>query len=414
MKKYNQFTIFNLLLITTLIFGGANLGYAEGLGNVAPAAKPLAKKIEPISVPEAPKIDAKAYILIDAHSGKILAENNADKRRPPASLTKMMTLYVVSNAIKEGRIKLTDKVRISKKAWRTGGSKMFVRIGQLVSVHNLIRGIIVDSGNDACVALAEYVAGTENSFADLMNQQAKALGMNSSHFTDSTGLPHPNHYVTARDLAVLARALIRHFPEDYKWYKEKWFTFNGIKQPNRNRLLWRDRYVDGIKTGHTQAAGYCLVTSAKKKSMRLIGVVMGAPSDEMRAEDSQRLLTYGFRFFQTEKLYDAGQVLKKTRIWEGKRKYLNVGLMDTLYITFPRGLYNQLKAKLIIKPELDAPIKAGQVVGQLKITLNNEVIADKPVVALQANPRGNIIRRFSDYFSWRFHRWFSSNTDKAQ
>ena len=263
---------------------------AADLKNSANASPALAKPI--VTAPPPPALDLKAYVLVDAATGKILASSNPDTQLAPASLTKMMTAYVISMAIKEGKIHMNDNVTISEKAWRTGGSKMFVKVGTQVPVHELMQGIIVDSGNDACVAMAEHLAGSEDAFANLMNQTAAALGMTNSHFVDSTGLPNPAHHSTAHDLSMLARGVVYSFPEDYQWYSQKWFTYNGIRQPNRNRLLWRDPTVDGIKTGHTDDAGFCLVSSAKRNGTRLIAVVMGAPTDAARADDSQKLLDY--------------------------------------------------------------------------------------------------------------------------
>ncbi|MFU8798276.1 MAG: D-alanyl-D-alanine carboxypeptidase family protein, partial [Gammaproteobacteria bacterium] len=291
----------------------------------------------PVSTPAAPNLTVKGYILMDVPSSNVLASQNPDQRMPPASLTKMMTSYIISQALKEGRIRLDDQVRISEKAWRTGGSRMFVKVGDTISVRDLVQGIIVHSGNDACVAMAEYIAGTEEAFATMMNQQAAALGMTNTHYVDSTGLPYPEQYTTPRDMAKLARALIYDFPEDYKWYAQKWYTFNGIKQPNRNRLLWRDPTVDGIKTGHTDEAGYCLASSAVRNGTRLVSVVMGAPSENTRAEDSQRLLNYGFQFFETRKLYVAHTALIQGRVWFGQKAELPIGLVNDLYITVPTG-----------------------------------------------------------------------------
>lgn len=297
---------------------------------------------KPLVTPAPPILNAKAYILIDVNSGKIIAEKNSEERLPPASLTKMMTLYVISNALHHEQIHLADNVRVSRDAWKIGGSRMFIKEGQQVAVEDLLKGIIVDSGNDACVAMAEHVGGTENSFTDLMNQQAQNLGMKNSHFTDSTGLPDPNLYTTAKDLAILGRALIIDFPQYYDWYKQKWFTYNGIRQPNRNRLLWRDNQVDGIKTGHTNEAGFCLVSSAKRDNMRLLAVVLGEPSDSSRADDSEKLLNYGFRFFETHQLYKSGQSISELPLYKGQVDKVNVGLNEDQYITIPTGQYQRL------------------------------------------------------------------------
>lgn len=358
----------------------------------------------PQIIPTAPVINAKGFILIDAYSGKILAGNNFDQRMPPASLTKMMTSYVVSAAIREGRIHMTDMVPVSEAAWKTGGSKMFIKVGSQVPVSDLMQGIIVDSGNDACVAMAEFVAGSQDSFVNLMNQQAVRLGMTSTHFMDVDGLPDPNHYSSPRDIAMLGRSLIFDFPEDYKWYSQKWFTYNGIKQPNRNRLLWRDPTVDGIKTGHTDEAGFCLAASAVRNGMRLISVVMGAPTDAARADDSQKLLTYGFRFFETHKLYNAGASLAQAKVWFGAQPNLDIGVLHDFYVTIPVGQYKNLKANIALTSPLKAPLKKGDTVGKLEIALNDKIITSEPLVALQADPEGNLFQRLKDRIVLYFTR----------
>ncbi|MDQ8039059.1 MAG: D-alanyl-D-alanine carboxypeptidase family protein [Rickettsiella sp.] len=359
---------------------------------------------QPTLTPIAPSVNAKAYLLMDAYSGNILASDNIDERVAPASLTKMMTSYVISMALKEGRIHADDLVTISETAWKTGGSKMFVKVGDKVAVRDLMQGIIVDSGNDACVAMAEYVAGSQESFVNLMNQAAAQLGMSHTHFVDVDGLPDPNHYSTTRDMAILARALILDFPEDYKWYSQKWFSYNGIKQPNRNRLLWRDADVDGIKTGHTNDAGYCLAASGEKKGMRLITIVMGAPSDEMRAQDSQKLLTYGFRFFESQKLYTANTKLASTRVWLGQRSQISVGIARDLYATFPAGQNKVSTTKMVFTPNLKAPLKKGEVVGKINITLNDKLIASAQLITLENLPRGGLWRNLVDHTSMWFHK----------
>lgn len=351
---------------------------------------------QPTLTPIAPIINAKAYLLMDANSASILASNNIDERVAPASLTKMMTSYVISVALKQGQIHLDDLVTVSESAWKTGGSKMFVKVGDKVSVRDLMQGIIVDSGNDASVAMAEYIAGSQESFVHLMNQEALRLGMEHTHFVDVDGLPDANHYTTTRDMAILARALILDFPEDYKWYSQKWFVYNGIKQPNRNRLLWRDADIDGIKTGHTEDAGYCLAASGQKNGMRLITVVMGAPSDALRAQDSQKLLTYGFRFFESQKLYTANTRLASPRIWFGQRSQLNVGLVHDLYATLPVGHNKTPTTNMTFKPDLKAPLKKGDVVGQIDVVLNDNSIGSAPLVALEDLPKGGLWRSLVD------------------
>ncbi|MDR3490952.1 MAG: D-alanyl-D-alanine carboxypeptidase [Gammaproteobacteria bacterium] len=389
----------------TLALTFANIAWAS------PIIPIPSKPAQPIVTPSAPNIDAKGYILIDANSGKVLAEKNADGRMPPASLTKLMSLYIISGALKNGSIHLNDKVRISEKAWRTGGSRMFIKVNDEVDAKSLMEGIAVASGNDASVAMAEFIAGTEEGFANIMNAQAKELGMNNSHFIDSTGLPNPNHYSTPRDFAILAQALTTTFPEDYKLFSEKWFMFNGIKQPNRNRLLWRFQYADGLKTGHTDEAGYCLVASALKDKMRLISVVMGAPSDAARTEDSIRLLTYGFRFFETHKIHSADTPLAVARVWKGSSKTIKLGLNEAWYATLPAGQYKNVQLNIQVDP-LTAPIVKGQTCGSFNIMLNNQIIASKPIIALTDDPKGGILRRATDSVSFKFHQIFTKSSDK--
>lgn len=367
----------------------------------------------PLVTPSAPNINAKGYILMDAYSGKVLAESNADARMAPASLTKLMTMYVVSHALKNGTIHLDDKVRISTKAWQTGGSRMFVKVNDEVPVRDLLQGIVVASGNDAAVAMAEYLAGTEEAFAGMMNTEAKAIGMNHSHFVDSNGLPNEGHYSTPRDLALLAQAIIKNFPEDYKLYSEKWFIYNNIKQPNRNRLLWRFQYADGLKTGHTDEAGFCLVASALKDGTRLISVVMGAPNDNGRTEDSIRLLTYGYRFFETHKLYNAATALTQARVWKGQNKDVALGLADDLVVTMPTGQYKNISANIQLNDSIKAPIIKGQPYGTLNIMLNNQLLVSKPLVALADNNKGGMWRNFSDSINFGFHKLFSKSNEKA-
>lgn len=367
-----------------------------------PARPSLTQQAMPVIIPKAPSLNAKGYVLMDANSGTIIAEKNMHKRMPPASLTKLMTLYVTSQALSQGQISLDSKVRISKKAWKTGGSRMFLKVGSEATVRQLISGIIVASGNDSCVALSQFVGGNESTFVDMMNQTAQQLGMKNTHFYDSTGLPNPNHYTTPYDLALLTRALINNFPQDYSWYKQKWITYNGIKQPNRNRLLWRDNSVDGLKTGHTKAAGYCLISSAKRDGMRLISVVMGTPTDAARANDSQALLNWGFRFYQTHELYKAHTALAMPRVYFAATKTTPLGLAQPLYVTIPTGTYAQLKPKVHIKETLEAPIHAGSTYGTLTITLNKKVIAQEPLVALQSDPKGGFFSRMWDHVSKMF------------
>ena len=369
---------------------------------------PQTSNTVPSLTPAAPDINAKGYVLLDANSGYVIAQKNADQRMPPASLTKLMSLYLAADALKNGQINLDDKTKISKKAWQIGGSKMFIREGTLVPVKLLIQGIIVASGNDATYAIAEYIGGNEQSFVSLMNQTASTLGMTNTHYKDSNGLPAKEHYSTPLDIAKLARAWIVNFPEYYPWFKQKWITYKGIKQPNRNRLLWRDPTVDGLKTGHTDAAGFCLVASAERDGMRLVSVVMGTPTDSARASDSEALLNYGFRFYETHKLYAADTALITPRIWYAKNKTMALGLAEDLYITIPKGQYKNIKAVILINNSLKAPISKGQNYGTVKILLNNKKITEQPLIALQDDPKGGVFSRAIDHICYLFHGWFSS------
>lgn len=387
---------------------------------LTPSAIPVGNALFPVAgtprtlvTPPPPAVDAKGYILQDAESGVTLASSNADKRLPPASLTKIMTSYIIAAAVKVGRIHLEDPVTISEKAWRMGGSKTFIGIGSTVPVKDLIQGIIVQSGNDACVAMAECVAGGEDAFVNLMNQQAAILGMKNTHFTDSTGMPDPNHYTTPRDMAILSRAFIRDFPEEYKWYAQKWYVYNNIRQPNRNRLLWRDSSVDGIKTGHTDDAGFCLVASAKRNTMRLVSVVMGAPSDNQRANDSQALLNYGFRFFETHKLYDAKVPIDYARVWFGKYKKIPIGVNYNLSVTVPIGQVNQIKAERTFDMNLKAPVQKGQAVGTISLLLNDKVLVKEPLYALQEDPKAGLFSRLAEYIRLGLYRLLGAGGPSA-
>ena len=347
-------------------------------------------------VPAAPDVAVRAYILIDFNSGSTLLDLKADERMEPASLTKLMTAYVVFEELKAGRIKLENQITISEKAWRSPGSRTFIEVGKTVAVQELLLGMIVQSGNDASIALAEHVAGSEEVFATMMNQRATALGMKATHFVNSTGLPDPNHYTTARDLATLTRAMIGQFPEYYKWYSVKEHTFNGITQFNRNMLLWRDKSVDGVKTGHTESAGFCLIASASRDNMRLISVVLGAKSEAARADESQKLLNFGFRFYETHQLYKANQALTQVRIWKGAAKNVPAGLKSPLIITIPRGRYNELKATMNTQAKVLAPINAGHQLGTVNINLDGKQIAQRPLVALQDTPQSGFFNRMVD------------------
>ncbi len=352
--------------------------------------------VQAAPVPSPPKLAAESYLLVDAHSGRILAQKAIDKKVEPASITKMMTAYVVYKEIENGRLSLDEEVSISKKAWRMKGSKMFIEVGKKVKVEDLLKGLIIQSGNDATVALAEHIAGSESTFADYMNQYAQQLGMTNTNFVNSTGWPHKDHLTTAVDLVKLASALIREFPEHYEWYKEKEYTFNGIKQYNRNKLLWRDKSVDGIKTGHTESAGYCLVSSAQRDDMRLIAVVLGTKSEKARSDVSQSLLSYGFRFFESNKLYSAGESLNTARIWKGASEQLNLGLQEDLFVTIPRGQYKKLEPVMEVDTDIEAPVKKGQKLGMVSIKLDGKELVSQPLIALQSIDKGSLWQRSKD------------------
>ena len=349
-----------------------------------------------VPVPAPPQIGASSYQLIDFSSGRIVAESNSDERVEPASLTKLMTAYAVFHALRRGQITLQAEVLVSEKAWRTEGSRMFIEVDTRVSVEDLLRGMIIQSGNDASVALAEHVGGSEDTFVELMNGHAETLGMTGSSFVNTTGLPAEGHYVTAKDIAILARAIVSEFPEYYGWYSEREFTYNGIRQYNRNSLLWRDESVDGLKTGYTMAAGYCLVTSAERSGMRLISVVTGMASTEAREDGSQALLNYGFRFYETHKLYSGGEEITTARVWKGTPQEASLGLSEDLYITVPRGRYDSLEAKMDLNANLMAPLPAGAQVGAVRISLDDEEITMMPLMALRAVPEANLWMRIKD------------------
>lgn len=349
-----------------------------------------------VPIPAAPSIAAEGFFLIEAYSERVIASKNADERLEPASLTKLMTAYVVFKELKQGKIELEDTVQVSEKAWRTQGSRMFIEVGTSVTVEELLQGMIIQSGNDASVALAEHVAGTEETFAAMMNQYATQLEFADTRFQNSTGLPLENHYTTARDVAVLARALIAEFPEYYRWYSQKDFSYNGIKQENRNTLLWRDPSVDGVKTGHTEAAGFCLVSSARRNGMRLISVVMGTPSAGARADASQALLNYGFRFYETHRLYPAGEEVARGRVWKGQTEDVALGLQQDMFVTIPRGQYDNLQAVMEKRQPIVAPLTAGKELGEVRVTIGNEILARGSLHALSAVPQDNFFGRLID------------------
>ncbi len=360
-------------------------------------------------IPPAPSIAAKSFLLIDAATSEVLVEHNSHEALAPASLTKLMTSYVASVELASGRIGLMDQVPVSVNAWRTPGSRMFIQEGTQVGVEDLLRGIIIQSGNDASVALAEHIAGSEDAFADMMNQQAAQLGMTTTLFKNATGLPAEDHYTSAWDLALLTRDYVKRFPESYAIYSERSFKYGDIEQPNRNRLLWRDRSVDGVKTGHTIAAGYCLIASALRDNMRLISVVMGTDSDDSRMRESQKLLSYGFRYFETQQLYDANVPLKTTDVWYGETESLDVGVGAPVVVTIPRGHYDDVEAEIQLAKLIEAPVSVGDEFGELRLRMGGELIYAAPLVALQDVAEAGMLARAGDFFSLFFSQLFSSD-----
>lgn len=344
-------------------------------------------------LPAPPQLAADSYILFDHTSGEVLAAQDPDKRIEPASLTKMMTAYIVSEEIKRGSITLDEPVLITAEAQAMPGSRMFIEADKLVSVGDLLKGLIIQSGNDASVALAEHVAASERGFVDMMNRTAQTMGMSGTSFANSSGLPHPDHYTTANDLSIIASAIIREHPETYKLYSQREFTFNDITQKNRNTLLWRDESVDGMKTGHTEAAGYCLVASAVRDNMRLVSIVLGAGSDKSRIAESQRLLNYGFRFFRTQRIYSAGEQISTTRIWMGADDELALGVEEDLYLTLPRESFETLSSRMEVNAYVRAPMKIGQPLGRTVLTVDGEVISDVPLLALKNVEKGGVFKR---------------------
>lgn len=351
-------------------------------------------------IPAAPGVAASAYLLMDANSGQVLIEHNADQRLPPASLTKLMTSYVLSYELERGEVSNDDMVTISKNAWAqnpifNGSSLMWIEVGKQVALHDLHKGVVISSGNDSSVAVAEYLAGSEDAFAGIMNQHAGMLGMHNSHFVNSHGLPDPDHYTTARDLALLAKAIIG-FPQEYQLYSEREFVYNGIRQSNRNGLLWSDPSVDGLKTGHTAEAGYCLVTSAKRDGMRLISVVMGASGERARERETQKLLSYGFRYYETHHLYAGGSELTRSKVWKGGSDTVALGVQKDVYMTIPRGKSEALDAQLVVDEVLTAPIAADEEYGELVVSLEGAEKVRVPLVALEAVEEGGIFKRLWD------------------
>ncbi|MGY6555310.1 MAG: D-alanyl-D-alanine carboxypeptidase family protein [Wenzhouxiangella sp.] len=354
----------------------------------------LAQAQAPIPAP--PSVNASSFILLDFHSDTVLAERDSDARVEPASIVKLMTSFVAFREIAAGNLTLDDEVLISERAWRTQGSRMFVEVGRRVRVEDLLQGIIIQSGNDASVALAEHIAGDETVFATMMNKVAASLDMTGTNYTNATGLPDPDQFTTARDIAKLARAIITEFPEFYAWYSQREFTFADIRQHNRNRLLWRDPSVDGLKTGHTSTAGFCLVTSASREGMRLISVVMGSSTEETRATASQALLNYGFRFFETFQLYDGQVELGRERVWRGRDRELALGLEEDLFVTVQRGRYDALQARLELADRLQAPITTGEALGRLVISLDGNEVATRPLIALADVEPAGLLGRTGD------------------
>lgn len=344
----------------------------------------------------APSLAAKSYALMDYQTGMVLAEKNSDEQVEPASLTKIMTVYAAGHALKSGLIKQEDNVVVSEKAWKAEGSRMFIEVGKTVTVDQLLDGIIVQSGNDASIALAEHVSGTESTFADVMNQHARDLGMKNTHFTNADGLPDPGTYTTAHDMALLAAALIREHPDLYPRFAIREFVFNGIHQPNRNRLLYRDDSVDGIKTGHTESAGFCLVSSALRDGMRVIAVVMGTASDTARTEASAALINYGYRFFETRELYAAKATVATPRVWHGISEQVALGVLKPVFITVPRGKFDKIKAVAQLQNPILAPITVGQVLGTAAITLDDEPLMEVPLAALDDVAEGSFFSRLYD------------------
>ncbi len=344
-------------------------------------------------IPSAPTVAARSYLVMDADTGKVILDEKADERFAPASLTKMMTSYIVEYELTKGNVSEEDLVLVSEKAWRTPGSRMFIKEGTQVKLGDLLKGIIIQSGNDASVAVAEHIAGSESAFADLMNQHAQLLGMTNTHFANATGLPAEDHYSSAADMAILAKAIIQQFPQHYGIYSEKYFTYNKIRQPNRNKLLWRDRTVDGIKTGHTEEAGYCLVASAKRDGMRLISVVMGTSSEEARAQESQKILAYAFRYYRTHKLYNADEVLNSAQVWGGLQDSVRLGLGSELSVTIPRGQADQLEATLDVDKVIKAPVVAGENYGVVRVMLNGEEVSAVPLIALEDVSEGGLLKK---------------------
>jgi len=371
----------------------------------APAAvpKPQVQPSGPTPIPAAPTLPVKSYVTIDFDTGSTLAEYAADMRVEPASITKIMAAYVVFHELRAGRLKLEDQVTISEKAWRMEGSRMFAKVGDQIPVEQLVLGMIVQSGNDSTIALAEHIAGSEESFVALMNNFAVKIGLTGTNFRNAAGLPDPQHYSTARDIATLARTIINEFPDYYRWYAVREYTWNNIRQYNRNQLLARDASVDGMKTGHTASAGYCLVSSAKRGDMRLIAVVMGSESESARTAQSQTILNYGFRFFETHQLYAAGTALSTPTIWKGELETLPVGIAEPLRLVIPRGHYERLSASMELISPIVAPVAKGAALGKVRVRLGKDLLAERDLIALEEGAEGGFFATIGDSLSlwWR-------------
>ncbi|WP_080290701.1 D-alanyl-D-alanine carboxypeptidase family protein [Pseudomonas syringae] len=365
-------------------------------------------------IPAPPQLSAKSWVLMDAATGTIIGSQNADTHLPPASLTKLMTVYVATNEIQAGRLKADDPVTVSENAWRTGGSRMFLDPGAVVPVHDLLRGVVIDSGNDASVALSEHIAGSEDAFAGLMNVTAHKLGLTDTQFMNPTGLPAPGHYSSAHDMAQLARAIINDESAYYSLYARKYFTWNSIRQPNRNLLLWRDPSVDGLKTGHTEEAGYCMVTSALRDGRRLISAVFGSTTLNNRAEDTQKILNYGFRFFETKTYQQGGQVLAQPRLWKGEKNVIAVGLLDDVTLTLPKNSNRKVEGRLRINNALAAPIAIGDVVGSFELYDGENKLTIQPLIALEAGESGGWWTRAWDAFHLFFAELFDVKDDLGE
>jgi D-alanyl-D-alanine carboxypeptidase (penicillin-binding protein 5/6) len=356
---------------------------------------PLLAAAQQLPIP--PALAAKSWLLIESGSGQELASQAADERLEPASLTKLMTAYLTFAALKQGTIKIDQSVQVSEKAWKAQGSRMFIQVNTQVKVDDLIKGMIVQSGNDACIALSEAIAGSEDNFVQMMNREAQRLGMKATSFRNAAGMPDPQHYTTARDLAMLTSALIRDFPDEYsKYYSIKEFRYNNITQPNRNRLLWLDPTVDGVKTGHTDAAGYCLISSAKRGQRRLLSIVLGAANDGVRAQESLKLLNYGFQFYDAVQVYSKGQAVSNLKVWKGSEKTVKAGFTNDFVLAVPKGMAPRIKTELLSRQPLIAPVAAGQVIGTLKVTMDDKPFGEYPVVAVEAVPVAGVFGRMID------------------